>query len=184
MNKHRIWYILPTVLLPYLVLCSLALIFLSTNHPFFRSIMKTVFHSNALYLFAALLIFCILAAILTIVFFFMGLSKGWNPLSMAKTAMIVKLIQVPAYIMIFILGVLLAITVFTIPFSVGLFLVDCLTLFLTGLITSAAVINAVRQSNFSIKETIWVIILQMFFCADVIASIVFYSMLKKAENRN
>jgi hypothetical protein len=98
---------------------------------------------------------------------------------MAKTAMIVKLTQVPAYVLIFILGVLFVITLFTIPFTLGIYLLDCLTLALTGFLTLAAVICAIRQGLCTWKECIWVVILQFIFCGDVVASILFFRMLKK-----
>lgn len=173
------WLTVPTVMLPYLALFALASIFFSTRLPFFEFIMDSVFGGNALNLLAAVLIYCILAASLSIIYFAAGLRKEWDALLLAKSAMIVKLIQVPAYVFIFALGVVFLITLFTIPFSVALFLIDCLTLVLTGLMTVSAVINAIRQGAFKSKEVIWIIILQLVFCADVVSTIVFYNLLKK-----
>lgn len=98
---------------------------------------------------------------------------------MAKSAMITKLIQVPAYTTILVLGVLLAITAFTIPFSIGLFLFDSLTLFLTGLLTAAAAINAVRQGFVTAMDCVLIMVLQFIFCIDVVASIILYLKLRK-----
>lgn len=179
MNKKRIWFILPAALLPYLGILALAVIFFSTENPVFEFIMESIFNSNALDLIATLLLYCILATVLSIVCFAVSIRKRWDALSLAKSAMIMKLFQVPAYVLIFVLGVLFAFAIFTIPFAVGLFLLDCLTLFLTGLLTAAAVMNAVRQGVFKSKEVIWIILLQLVFCADVVASIVFYTTLRK-----
>ena len=187
MNEKRIWLTIPAALLPYLGLFTLAMIFFSTRNPFFEFIMVSVFHSNAINVAATLLFCCIIATALSILCFVASIFKGWDALSMAKTAMVIKVIQAPAYALIFILGIVLAITIFTIPFSIGLFLLDCWTLFLTGLLTTAAVINSVRQGVFKFKEVIWIIILQLVFCADVVASIVFYLRLRercKTENTN
>lgn len=179
MNKKRIWFIIPTALLPYLVLTALATIFFSTKHPAFEFIMKSVFCSNAIYLITALLLCCVIATALSIIYFIISTRKGWDAFSLAKSAMITKLIQVPAYITILVLGVLLAFTAFTIPFSIGLFLFDCLTLFLTGLLTAAAAINAVRQGFVKAKECALIIALQFVFCIDVVASIILYLKLRK-----
>lgn len=179
MNKRRIWFLIPTALLPYLLLLALATIFFSNEHPFFEWIMESVFRNDGIRLIAALLLFGILAAVLSAVCFLVSIRKGWDAQSLAKSAMIIKLIQAPAYILIFVLGVVLAITLFTIPFSIGLFLMDCFTLLLTGLLTAAAAINAVRQGFFQPKEVIWIVVLQLVFCADVVAAIVFYLRLRK-----
>lgn len=183
MDKKRIWLVIPTTLLPYLALFTLTAIFLSTKYRFFEVVMESVFNNNAIYLILALLLYCILATALSIIFFATSIRQEWEPVSLAKSAMIIKLIQVPAYALIFVLGILLVITIFTIPFSIGLFLLDCLCLFLSGLLTSAAVINAARQGIFSFKEVVWIIILQLVFCADVIASILFYLKVKERKKR-
>ena len=73
----------------------------------------------------------------------------------------------------------MAITLFTIPFAVGLVVIDCLALFMTGLPIIASAVMAKRQGVFSLKEVFWVIALQFVFCADVIASVMFYLKLKR-----
>lgn len=181
MNTKKAWSIVPAAALPYLALFALAVIFLSTTNSFFHLVMEKVFGGNALLLIAALLLCCVAVLTYSIVCFVISIRKGWNALSLAKSAMILKLIQVPAYVMIFAMGVLFAITLFTIPFAVGLLLLDCLTLFLSGLFTVAACVNAVRQGDFKSKEVLWIVILQLFFCADVVASVVFYLRSKKRK---
>lgn len=180
MSRNRIWYILPTAVLPYLVLLALAVIFFSTNHPVFAFLMESVFGGNALLLIAALLLYCAFAGVFSVVCFVNGIRKDWDALSLARNAMILKLCQVPAYVMIFVLGIALAITLFTIPFAIGLFLLDCLTLCLTGFWTAAAAINAVRQGVCQSKEVLWIVLLQLVFCADVVATIVFYCKLRRS----
>lgn len=179
MNKKRIWLILPTTLLPYIALCSLATIFFSTKLPLFESIMEHVFQNNGLLLITALLFFGLLAAVSSGICFFLSIRKGWDALSLAKTAVIIKLLQIPAYGLICVLGVLFSVTIFTFAFTIGLFLFNCLTLVLTGLLTVSATINAGRQHNFTLRESFWFVILQFVFCADVIAAIAFYFTLRK-----
>lgn len=181
MNAKRSLLILPALLLPYVALLALAVIFFSADLPMLARLMESVFNNNALILMAALLGYCLIAAALSIFCFFQSICKKWDALSMAKTAVIVKLIQIPAYIAVFVVGVLCTITVFTIPFTVGMFLLDCVTLFLSGLLTIAAVINAVRRGDFPFKHVFWIILLQFVFCADVVASIVLYKKLKKCN---
>ena len=101
-------------------------------------------------------------------------------MSLAKFAMIIKWMQVPAYVAIFALGLIFAITLFTIPIAIIFVLVDCLTLLLTGLLTISAAVVAVRQGVFQTKDVLWIILLQFVFCADVLAATVFY---KKLRNK-
>ena len=182
MNKKLFLYSVPIVLVPYLALFALAAIFFFATVPFFRWLMETIFDNNALYLIAALFLYCLLAVVLSVVFFFVSIRKNWDALSLAKFAMIVKLIQAPAYLCIFVLGCLFLVTIFTIPFTIGLFLIDCLSVFITGLFVISSVIIAIRQNIFTFKEVFWVILLQFIFCADVIASVVFYIKLKRLMN--
>ena len=70
MNKKLFVISVPIVLVPYLALFTLATVFFSTKSPFFKYIMESVFDSNALYLIAALLLYCILTGMLSIVCFF------------------------------------------------------------------------------------------------------------------
>ncbi len=183
MNKKLFVISVPIVLVPYLALFTLATVFFSTKIPFFNYIMEAVFDSNALYLIAALLLYCLLTGVLSIVFFFVSIYKKWDAISLAKTSMIMKLAQIPAYVLIFALGAVFVITIFTIPFSIGLFVIDCLSVFMTGLFVISSVIATIRNDAFTLKEVIWVILLQFVFCADVISSVIFYIKLKRANQQ-
>lgn len=184
MNIKRIWLVIPTILLPYLVLFALATLFLSSEIALFEIIMEKVFNNNALYLMASVLLCFLFAIVLNLIFFVLGITKGWDALSLAKSSMIIKLIQAPAYVLIFGLGALLMITVFTFPFSFALIFFDCITLVLTGLITTAAAVNSSRNGVFNSKEVALIIISQLVFCLDVVAAIVFYLNLKKRLSAN
>lgn len=182
MNRKKIWLVLPVALLPYIVLCATVIPLFSTKVPLLDAIMENVFQDNALYLVSAVLLFALIAAVLSVLCFTVSIRKQWDALSLAKTAMIIKLIQVPAYILIFILGVLLMITIFTIPFSIGMLILNCLTLVLTGLLSIAAVVIAIRQNYFTLNDSLWIVVLQLIFCADVFASIALYRKLKKKRS--
>lgn len=178
MNKKRIWLVIPSVILPYAVLAVLTLIF-GLGHMDSDSF-GTVFGTALVFgLLVGFLCLCALAATLNIICFICGLCKKWDSLSLAKTVMIIKLVQIPAYILIFVLGVMLAITIFTYPIAFLLIIFDCFSLYLSGLIFILSAINSVRQGKFSTRNIIFVIILQFIFCADVLASVIFYFKLKK-----
>ena len=100
---------------------------------------------------------------------------------MAKTAMIVKLIQIPAYLTIFVLGALFLITIFTYAITIILFLIDCVTLFLSGLLTISSVINASRSQLITKRDAVIFSILQFFFVSDVFSSIILFIHLREKE---
>lgn len=183
MSKKLAFVSIPIVIVPYLALLALATIFFSTSSPFFSSIMESVFDNNALYLIAALLLYCLLTGALSVVCFSASMYKKWDALSLAKTAMVMKLVQVPAYVLIFALGAVFVMTIFTIPFSIGLFVIDCLSMFMTGLFTISSVIATIRNNIFARKEVVWVMLLQFVFCADVISSVIFYIKLKRVNKQ-
>lgn len=182
MNAKRFWLLLPTILLPYFTLLLLAIVILSTKVPVFEFIITHVFRENILYILAIMLIFCLIAVVCSVTCFVLSVRKGWSPVALAKCAMIIKWMQAPAYVMIFILGLIFAITLFTIPFAIIFVLVDCLTLVLTGLLTISAARIAVRQGVFQTKDVLWVILLQFVFCVDVLAATVFYIKLKNKQH--
>lgn len=178
MNRKAFLLIIPTILLPYLALFTLATIFFSTRTSLFRFIIEKIFCGNMLYLVAAFVLLCVITAATTAIFIIFAIRNRWNALKLAKVAMVIKLIQIPAYIMIFVLGFIFMFTIFTFVITLCLILVDCFILLLTGLLTTASVINAVRQGDVEFKEVVWVVILQTVFCADVIATVLFYRKLK------
>lgn len=170
MNKKNIWYIVPILILPYLIVGILSVALFGKDNPFGKI--------NPL----GILLLCImLTTIFSVIYFIKSIVKKDDPELLAKRAMIVKLVHVPAYIMIFILGICFMITIFTIPFTIGLFLIDSLILFLSSLLTISSVINGLRTGILKIKDIIWVVILQFVFCADVVVAVIYYLKIKRVK---
>ena len=181
MNIKKIWLVLPAVFIPYAVIIDMVIIFFSTKNPIARFIMESIFMNSIFPMLWALFFYIAIASALVILCFIACIVRNWNALSMAKTAMIIKLLQIPTYVVIFVLSLFLTLTIFTYPIAFMLFLVDCLTLTLSGLLNIAAVVLADRQNTLSYRKTFWIIISQLIFCADVVASIAFFIMLKKKK---
>ena len=179
MTRKRIGWILPAVVLPYVALLCMAVVFL--RNPVSTWFMKWIFQNNGLLLLAFFAVFALLSILLSVLCFVMSLRQQWDPISLAKTAMIVKLIQIPAYLIVFVIGVLMILSIFTFAFSVLLWVMDCVTLVLTGMLSVAAAIIGNRKQLLSNKETIMFSLLQLVFVADVVATIVLYRKLAKQE---
>ena len=180
MNKKLFVLSIPTLLAPYVVIFSFTLIIFANDVKLFETIMRSVFRDNGLLLIAVLAIYFLLTFALCIATFFISTFKFRDAISMAKTAMLIKLMQIPAYVVIFLLGLGAMLGIMTIPFAIALFWIDCLCLFLTGLPVLSSIICALRQGTIKFREVIWVIILQFVFCADVVAAIIYYKRLKEA----
>ena len=181
MNIKRVWLIIPEVIFPYIVLLAVSNIFLVTKSRFFEMIMERIFNDNALYLVAVVLLFALFALILSILCIVISLYKKWDSLSLAKTAVIVKLLQAPAYIIIYILGALCCITIFTFAFTFAFVLIDCIVLFMSGLLTVSSIINAYRQKLISKKDAIIFGALQFVFVADVVYAIIYFKKLSELK---
>ncbi len=179
--KKNLWLVFPAAILQYAAIGLLSFIFFSSKSAFLGEIMQTVFGNNGLMVLLLLFLFAVLSAIFVIIFSVIAVNGEYDALFVAKTAMVVKLVQIPAYIGIFVLGALLIISLMTIPFAVALMILDFFTLVLTGLLNVTAVILAVRQKLTTWSHSIWMVLLQLVFCADVVASIVLYVRLKQVH---
>ena len=120
MNLRRILLIVLAAMLPYVVLSALGIIFLSVKIPEIGMVMESVFQNNMWYLIASVLLFALSTVVFSAVCYVQITKNNLDALSVFKTATIVKLIQIPGYILILILSLLMVLTVFTITFSIGL----------------------------------------------------------------
>ncbi len=177
MNKKRIWFFIPAILFPYVVLAFLGILFFSSRMSL--DLMEVLFQNNIWYYLLAFLGYLLLAFGLCLGGFGLALGKKWDAASLAKTAWIVKLIQIPAYLAIFVLGVLFLTSIFLFAFTLVLMLLDYASVLMSGMLTSAAVINGSRSGKIRLKSNIWIIVLQFIFCADVVAAGICHCRLKK-----
>ncbi len=184
MINKKTWLLIPTTIFPYIILFALDSTFSLTITPLFRYIIENVFGGNALLLLLTLVIICLIACVLSAIHFIICLKQGNNALKIAKTAMIIKLIQIPAYLFIFFASALFIFSLFSIPIAIVLLIFNYTILVLTSLITISSIINSVKQGIFEVKEVVFVALLQFVFCADVFATIIYYNMLKKRYNKH
>ena len=89
-------------------------IFFGSKVSFFKMLWTKMFNNNAFIPIGVLLILCIITFIINIIFFIKAININSD---MVKSNMIVKLVQIPAYIIIFIIGIVCLITIFTFAIS-------------------------------------------------------------------
>lgn len=158
--------LLPGAVFPYMVLLSL--------YGLFSGFFVNTIYQNPLLLIPTLFLFFILALACSIVFLAMGLAKKWDAKKVALANMIVKLIQIPAYVITFLLGVIFILTIFTYALSFLLVLFDCLTIILTGLTGACAAIRGYKEQKTTVAFSVANGILQFIFCADVVCAILLF----------
>lgn len=180
MNIKRFWLTLPIILFPY----AFAGFFVAMWFCAGSEGPMMFFYENMLLFLAVIGVLMIMAIVCAVICLVLGLTGKWDSLSLAKTAMIIKLIHIPAYIVIFIWGFIFFITIWLMIFTVVLAIVDYIILLTSTSLSLASAINSAREGKCSIKSNIWFIILQFIFCADVVTAVIFYFILKKKTRLN
>ena len=142
--------------------------------------MDTVFRNNGLYVLLSLFALFVAAFICAINIFITSILFKRSARELLRINMVIKIIHVPAYILIFFIGLFSLITIFTAGISVALIILDGLTILLTGLIGLAGIIRAFVENKLPKKTAILHTVLQFIFCADVVSSIVVYRKVKNA----
>ena len=101
-----------------------------------------------------------------------------------KQYMIIKCAQIPAYVLIFCIGVLCLITIFTMPFSFILWVCDCQGVLLTGLLGVAVSVRAYQEGMIKKSTAILCGMGSFIFCLDVIIAVVLYRGLSVNKDNN
>lgn len=140
--------------------------------------METVFHNNAYPVLIALIVLYVTALVCSVAVFITSLVKKWNVQELLSINMVIKLIHIPAYLLIFFIGLACLITIFTFAISIVLMFLDGMTILLSGLIGLGGVIRSLRENKLSKRAAVIHGILQFVFCADIISSIIIYKTVK------
>jgi len=98
--------------------------------------------------------------------------------SLALTGMLIKLLHVPAYVCLFIIGMGGAMLVKFLPVTFAIFLFDCVLIFFSGMIMLSAVICAVKEKKLEAGQALFFGITSFIFCIDVISVILLYCNIK------
>ena len=162
--------LIPTMLFPYTVS-----LFLLHNFIFSWAETKTYnFLSN-------LCVGCLVAALICNIIFIIISFSSKNKDKFLFDSLIVKLIHIPPYIFIFILGAFMGMMFFmTFPFILGLVVIDVLTMVLSSMISIFALLRNVKNHKLLYFLSI---ALQFFFVLDVVSlALVSYTVFKEKKN--
>ena len=168
---------LPIILFPYTIIIALASLF--SNF-----IMETVFKNNIFLVLFVLLLFYIIALISTIIISIKNLVLKRSAQELLRMNMIIKLIHIPAYLLIFFAGMIFFLTIFTFAISILLMILAGMSIILSGLIGLSSIIRGLSEYKLTKKKAIIHCILQFVFCADVISSVIIYRSVKTRKQNN
>lgn len=160
--------LLPTIIFPYVVCLFLGYMLIPND------ITDTMYKVFAVFLIIVLAI----SFVCNLIYIF--IVKDKSPYELLKTALLVKIIHIPTYILIFILGLIMGMMFFmTFPLIIFLVLVDLLTLWLSGIISIHSISKVLKETKSCSKPVlVFAIICQFIFCADVISLFVVKSLTK------
>ncbi len=165
MKKYII--LLPCAVFPYSLLFAVFCIFTG-------SFMNTLFSNNAYILLFYIFLLFIISLICNISFLILSISQKWSSGKIAYINMIIRLIQIPAYILIFTMGIICMLTIFTFGFSVLFIGFDCMSIFLTGLIGISASVRCCFDGKITKSSSIIHSLFQFVFCADIISAVIIF----------
>ena len=130
-----------------------------------------------------ILLFELIMFVTTIGYTIRAVRKGYTysskeALALAKTQMIMRLVQIPAYVLIFFMGVIGMFLIFTIGISLALFLFDIISITVTGIASVAVYAILADLKMISKKQQLLYSIGGFIYVLDVIAAFLCYKKVK------
>lgn len=176
--------LIPTMLFPNVVAGTLAAMLISA---YFSDNENANMWKFVDYLWPIALALLGLAILLNLVFIFHAKShaKSADSMQLLQAALLVKCVHIPAYVIIFIYGLLLGMMFFmTFPLILLLVLFDGVFLLLSNMISWYAIGRALGEQRYQMTAPLVIaLICQFFFCADIISLLVVYLMMKSKQRR-
>ena len=110
---------------------------------------------------------------------FIILSRKDDPYKLISSALIVKLVHIPSYVIIFVMGLISSLMIFmTLPLILMLILFDYIVLITSSFISVFALAKNIKEKK---TLSILALICQFFFCADVISLFVLWIISKNQK---
>ena len=110
---------------------------------------------------------------------FIILSRKDDPYKLISSALIVKLVHIPSYVIIFVMGLISSLMIFmTLPLILMLILFDYIVLITSSFVSVFALAKNIKEKK---TLSILALICQFFFCADVISLFVLWIISKNQK---
>lgn len=120
----------------------------------------------------------VLALLSTGITAIVAIKNRWEAEEVAKINMLVKILQIPAYVLIFVFAIFFSLGMILLTPLAGLIyiLFDCAVIFMTGVIGAAAAWRCYRENASDGTVTLILAIGQFIFCIDIVCAVVLYIM--------
>ncbi len=167
------------VIFPYLILFAILCMPLG----YFK---ESLFRDYGFYLLRTLLILYLAAFLFSVATLAVSIIKKWSGEELLRVNLTVKLLHIPVYVFAFIIGMFYLFILFSslmyenyrFTLTIILMVLNCMTIFLTGLIGLGGVIRGFKENKLSKIEVIVHGFFQFVLIADVISSIIVYNKTK------
>lgn len=164
------------ILYPYCIVFLLLSIF--SQSPIMEHIMEHIFLNNVFVALLYLGVVWLMALASTLIIYHRNLYGEKDALEIARTIMLIKLIQIPAYAVLLFAAFLCLITIFTMAISVMLIVLAAGSILLSGLIGLSVVKRCYMEGILSRAELHFHDILQFLFYFDVVSAVKVYQKAK------
>lgn len=125
----------------------------------------------------------VLALVSSVVYFVLAMKKGRNGKELSFIGMIIKLIHIPAYIFFFIIGAGGIMFIHFLAITILIFVFDCMTIALSGVLELAAVLRARAEGVLKKGEALICAVCSFLFCVDVIVAVYVFLCARKRTNK-
>ena len=102
-------------------------------------------------------------------------------ISLIRTQMIMRVVQIPCYVAVFVAAVICILTIFTIRFTLLLGVGDCISIVITGMVSIPVYAILKQSGRISRRRMLIYSILSFVFCADLIVTAVCYNTVVKGN---
>lgn len=109
-----------------------------------------------------------------VAFLVLSRRQEWPARDTALAALSVKLLQIPAYALFFLLGLSGMVMIQFLAVTLIIWILDLITIALSGLLGLAAVLRCKKENILTGKQAVIYGVLQFVFCVDVISAVLLY----------
>lgn len=169
--RKAILILLPVILFPYFAILAMLFSFNFFDSAVIDFLVEHVFFDNGFLILFVLFLLWLIGMVCAVLFSF-HFTREWQPVELAKVSLLIKLIQIPAYIVIFLLGLCFMVTIFTFAFSFLMVLFAVMSILLSGLIGACAVKKSYSAGILPQGKALLLGVLQFIFCLDVVSAAV------------
>lgn len=108
-------------------------------------------------------------------------SKRAGAKAVVKNNMLVKLLQIPAYVLLFVIGTMCSMLIFTWLVTFTIIVVDAMAMIQTGINGVVAVAKCRKAGLISGHAAVWLGIAQFIYCADIVCATSLFCMIVGQE---